>query len=297
MDVPTEQDITDYNRLDALYEAGDGGAREVTASVLDEHFEQTDERYPWLRQMADDGLVSMSQGLTPLVKVSPAGARQIEESRSRRDDRGARRTACRQRLLAWTDQQPTDRLANAETFLPSNYGWFEGVRFEWEEVTAAAGHLAEADLIRNSPTREWGGQVVILDVAISDKGRECIDDYGGDPAAYRAAQQRTAPTVHVEGSGNALSLALGAQSSATTTSTTVDAEAARLLAAALAEALPGLHLDDPEAAKHLEDLQGDDEGRKRKALRWFGGLATNTSASAIGQVLGGVALSLGGFAG
>lgn len=291
MDVPTERDIADHERLSALYDASDGGQRKATASDLDDYFQDMDERIPWLREMADRGLVSMDGMLVPRVKVSAAGARFVEQSRARRNDRGLRRTTCRRRLLAWTDHQPHGRLSNALSFPTSNHGWFEGDWFDWEETTAAAAHLTDAGLLRSSPTQSQGTSRRV-DVAITDEGRECIENYDGDPAAYLAAQRQTTPTVTVEGSGNALSFALGDRSTASATATTINAKA-RLLADALTEALPGLSLDDEgEADEHLADLRSDDDGKRGKALRWVGRLANDTSTSATGQVLGEVAMNL-----
>lgn len=295
MDIPTERDIKDHERLEAVYEATSKGTQEVTASDLSEPFDERDDRLKWLHEMADRGLVRIDRSLVPRIHLKPDGARLIEASRARRVDRTARRTICQSRLLAWTDQHSEhgDDLRTAVHFAQTNYGWFEGSRFEWHEVVAAAKHLAKAGLIRSSATASHGG-VSRLDVAITDEGHECLDRFDGDPGAYVAAQRETVTSVSVSGTGNAVSFALGDQSSATATASTSGDDAVRMLADALAEAMAGLSLDVEEVTENLAALRSDDDAKKRRALGWFSRLATDTSTSATGQVLGAVALRLVG---
>lgn len=85
-------------------------------------------------------------------------------------------------------------------------------------------------------------------------------------------------------------MALGANSTATASS--IDVEAAILLAQAVREASGVLGLD-PEAEEALRDIeQGEDPGRVKRGLQWLGRFANDSGSGALGSVIGSVALRL-----
>ena len=87
------------------------------------------------------------------------------------------------------------------------------------------------------------------------------------------------------GSNNSFAVASGYGSNASSSATSFDPTLVALRAAAVREAAPVLHLN-AEGDQALADIeQVDDESRVRSGLSWFGGLATDSSAGPIGNLL------------
>jgi hypothetical protein len=148
-------------------------------------------------------------------------------------------------LLAWTDQHSdhAEDHINADGFAASTHGWFEGGRFTWPEIVSAAQFLRGADLVNGLFIKTSVG-IARVDVAITDAGHECVDDFDGEPGAYMAAKQpKSAPTFRFGDVNNSAFAITGDRSTATAHQTTnVDSKSAALLAAALRQAMPTLNL-------------------------------------------------------
>ena len=138
-----------------------------------------------------------------------------------------------------------------------------------------------------TPGAGWVPAVVVV--------RERERDAGRSAETAGPAQRRTTPSVNIPGDGNAVSFAIGDNSTATATATPINVDQALLLAHAVRDALPMLDLgDDVEA--HLTDIeQTNDPERMRHGLEWLANVATNTSTGALGSVLGMAAATLLGL--
>jgi DNA-binding PadR family transcriptional regulator len=191
MRVPDDRQIAELERLEALYDAGGDTSELIPLEVLQQLVGDSQAVYPWLREMEAQGLVGLSKDLVPRARLSPVGVDRVSEARRRGSSRSERRTASRGRLLGWTDQHSNHSgdFVNALSFAGSPYGWYEGDRFQWHEVVAAADWLSEAGLITTQKLESSNG-VSRVDVAITEAGHECIDEYDGNPAAYGSSNHR-----------------------------------------------------------------------------------------------------------
>jgi hypothetical protein len=198
-------------------------------------------------------------------------------------------------MLHWVDSKVpnTSTYVNTSQFFVSAHAWFEGEVLDLEQdMTDALNYLVAEGLLEGMEAAEF---VAPHHVRITHAGQKCVTDFDADVAAYLAAGQGEQPkiiqVVNAE-PGSAIAISLGDGSPATATSAYVHLEAAVTLAQAVREALPVLKLeDDPTEA--LEDLkQSDDPGRVKRGLRWFGRFANDSTAGAIGNVLGAAALAI-----
>ncbi|MBO0747469.1 MAG: hypothetical protein J2O47_03915 [Acidimicrobiaceae bacterium] len=234
--------------------------------------------------MADDGKALHSQSITA------EGLAYIERARQRRADRGLRRRSCRNQVLHWVDTSvnSTSDLVDASLFFGSNHAWFEGAIFDVDEQADAINYLVDQDLMRGG-IGAWGAPTFVK-VGITHRGQECVTDFDSDVGAYLSAKQRSGTHITIQGEGHTLALALGANSTANASSVNVDA--AVLLARAVREASDVLSLG-PEAQRALADIeQREDAGRVKRGLQWLGHFATDAGSSALGSVIGSVALRL-----
>ena len=292
MDIPTRREREDLVRLEALYEATDSGRTEAgPPAVLEPLGIVGDDAYSWMRDASQRGLVEVDGGLVPLAKPSSAGRDLVERARQRRADRAARRRLAASRLLAWSDSAG----GNVTGFIASEYGWADGQPLTFDEAVDAAKSLDAAALVNARTHGAWGADVVRCDVTILPAGRDCLDEHDGDVRAYQAAQRESAPSLVIGQMMGALAVG-GSGSTTTANYSGLDAAQVRTLAEVLMQARGTLGLDDEQLAEldaHVEVMRdGKNEGSMQRALTWIGGLATNTAAGALGQMLAGAATAL-----
>jgi hypothetical protein len=187
--VPTDREVRDDKCLDALYEATEEGANEVSAHVLDGFFDTERGSYDWLEEARQEGLVSRGNKMTPRYNITTPGARRVEAARVLRDRGSERRALCQRRVLAWTDQHSRhDRdQRNALVFRSSPHAWTGSDYFDWDQdIVPAIKRLGAAGLVVVHLT-SGGWQRV--DLAITEEGQACAENFAGDPAAYLESRQ------------------------------------------------------------------------------------------------------------
>jgi len=297
MDIPTSREREDLERLEALYDATDGGRTEARPpAALEPLGVAHDDAYLWMRDASRRGLVEVDDGMVPRAKPSSAGRDLVERARQRRADRAARRRGAASRLLAWSDSTG----GNVTAFIASEYGWVDGQRLTFDEAVDAARTLDAASLIKARTLGAWGGDVVRCDVSILPAGRDCLDEHDGDVRAYQSAQRASAPSLVIGQMTGALAVG-GSGSTNTANYSGLDIAQVRALAEMLVQARGTLGLDDEQLTEldtHVEAMRaGKDDGHMRRALTWVGGLATSTAAGALGQVLAAAAIALLGGGG
>lgn len=283
----------DLRCLEALYDAAADSDRIEALSVLEGAGLDFRRAQEWLVDARDRGLVADPyQTLVPSDRPTPEGRGIVEEARRRRSSRSLLRRVAQDRLLAWADD--TDG-GNVTGFMATDYAWVYGHTLTLEETADAARALHDDGLVKARLIGAWGEDVIRADVTILPRGREVVDEYDGDVAAWRASRNRPQSTISIE--HNAGAIAVGGDGSTVHASVSmgIDAEALAQLVEALAAARGALGLDGNDARAYednLVDLQRDDPGRVRRALAWFGQLGTAIGANALGTILGAQALAL-----
>lgn len=74
MDIPTERDIRDYQRLEAVYDTTAKGTQEIAAEDVRESFDDHGDRYRWLHEKANVGLLRIDRSLMPRLNLTAEGA-------------------------------------------------------------------------------------------------------------------------------------------------------------------------------------------------------------------------------
>ena len=153
MDIPTSREREDLERLEALYDATDGGRTEAgPPAALEPLGVAHDDAYLWMRDASRRGLVEVDEGVVPQAKPSSAGRDLVERARQRRADRAVRRRGAASQLLAWSDSTG----GNVAAFIASEYGWVDGQRLTFDEAVDAARTLDGAGLIKARTPGAWG---------------------------------------------------------------------------------------------------------------------------------------------
>ena len=204
-------------------------------------------------------------------------------------------------MLQWVDSRvaSTGQSTTLTEFSLSPHAWFEGDILKEHDQDGAVRWLVEKGLL-HADKGSWGA--AYQRVGITSAGQDCVTDYGADVMAYLEAQKPQSQFVSVSaGAGSTFAVTFGDNSPATAVSIDVRLEEAAALAAAIREAAPVIGLQgirvDPELAAEVQqalaDLEARDEvGRVKRGLNWFGRLANNASAGALGNLLGQAAAAL-----
>ncbi|MFD1211794.1 hypothetical protein ACFQ36_07045 [Arthrobacter sp. GCM10027362] len=303
MQIPTPSEIRDLEALAALHTASGGGRSDTDpVRAVRDVIGDRDAAYAWMREMEQADLVEVDGGLVPMARVSRQGRAIVEAATARRRDRSGRRETLRRRLLAWTDEHssgPSEQI-NAEGFLTAPHAWIDGGRATFEELASAAGSLLAQELAAGEVYRS-GQTPVRVDLAITEDGQSCLDDFDGDFVAFTASRQHPSPghVFHI-GSVTGSSLAVGGHGATVSAATTNNnGEAAAVVGRAVRQVLGTLNLSAAELARaeeHLSALEEGTDGTKvSRALRWVAGFTTSTATGAAGQLLGGVAAGLLGM--
>ena len=282
----------DLQCLEALYDVA--GTPAVDAlSVLEATGLDTAQAQRWLLDARARNLVSeVDASLVPADEPTAVGREIVETARRRRTNRSYLRRTAQDRLLAWADDTGG---GNVTGFLSSDYAWVDGLVLDLTQAAEAAAALHSDGLVKANMTRAWGADVVRADVTILSAGRSVIDEFNGDVASWRASRARSTASVNIEHNSGAIAFGGDGASVHAAVTAGVDPEGLRQLVEALRAAHQALVLGDEDMREYdanLRELQVDDPGRVRRALRWFGRLGTDIGTNALGGMLGAQALAL-----
>lgn len=287
-DFETTQQVVNLRMLEFLHDASGN----VAMGTIRDQFDNDGEAADWASTAIANGWIRDDGRLSHSKTLTSSGRAVVETARRDRGDRGLRRRACRSRLLRWVDSkvEGTTATINARDFFLDPPSYFTGDQFTQSEVDDAMEYLVSMKLLRGG-VKAWGASY--LHLGITYDGQECVTDLDSDVAAFLQRREAAMGTmVHVSGEGNSLALALGENSNASSTLTTMNIEAAVQLASAIREAADVLVLTDQDNSA-LDDIeQRDDASRVERGLRWIAGYADDSSKAALGTVLGTIALKI-----
>jgi hypothetical protein len=291
---PETQSALDLRMLEYLYDSTQDGSAGVGIGELVKHHGDEQLCLEWLVSARHRGLISKGQRLYPDYRVTSEGRRVVEDVRARRADRGLRRRVLADRLLGWIDsasESVGDATARPDRFLESTASVADGVPFTIEQVRESVDFLVSHGLVK-SHVSSWGASHVI--VSITHYGRACVDAGEGVAAGVRR-QQAPAQHFNIKADGANFAIATGEGGAAQVHATDINVDAVLAVAQTIEEALPALQLGD-EAKEFLADLRDTrDPSKVRRALAWFGRMATDSGSGALGSMLGAMALAaLGG---
>ena len=277
--VTTPQHDRDRRVLEFIYDNDEGLDGAASLSGLRELVGEQEAAISGagLRQQ---GLIRQAERLSGGYHITADGRSEVESMRSRRSDRGHRRSLCREEFLRWIDRRtttnPGSRVAR-ENF----DGAADLLPFSDEETEAAAGYLAQQGLIESINTAE-ADHILVW---ITEKGRECIDK-GRGIATFVNEGHHGGQVFHVSGSGNSIATAVGNNNEVTSNLSQFDPELALQFATAVRQATPVLRLP-PDAEATLQDIeQKEDVGRAQRATTLLYTFLMGTSTGTLGQVLG-----------
>jgi len=280
----------DLTYLEALYDAPDGTSALVALEAAGLDFLGAQR---WLVEARVAGLVGETEpSLVPEDRPTARGTQLVEEARRRRADRSHVRRTAQRRVLSWADNTGG---GNIRAFLDGEDAWVDGHTLTLEEAAEAAKALHDDGLVKARIMGSWQADVVRADVTILPRGKDVIDEYGGDPVAWRVAQARDRASVNIE--HNAGAIAIGGHGANVSASVTngIDPDRLASLVEALTAARGALSLagaEEDEYETNLADLESGEPSRVTRALRWFGRLGRDISTNALGGILAGQALGL-----
>lgn len=205
------------------------------------------------------GLVRKAESLAGGYHITADGRQVVEELRERQRDRGRRRIECRSLLLRWLDDRDAHD-AGTRAALEQFDTELDLLPFTDAERGAAAEYLHQRGLIKGV-----GGAGLLL-VWLTEDGRECLDAGGAIEAFTNRGGGGSQQTIHVTGSNNTISGAVGAHAAASASVVNVDVEAARLFVEALRQVASTMNL--PAGAEEVlaEIETSDDPSAVKRAL-------------------------------
>jgi len=280
----------DLTCLEALYDAPEGTSALAALEAAGLDFPNAQQ---WLAEARVAGLVGeIEPSFVPQDRPTGRGAQLVQEAIQRRLNRSHIRRTAQRRVLAWADNTGG---GNIRAFLVSDDAWVDGHTLTLEEVAEAAKALHDDGLVKARIMGSWQADVVRAEVTILPSGKDVVDEFGGDPVAWRAAQARDRASVNIEHNNGAIAIGShGANVSASVTNG-VDPDKLAALVEALTAARGTLSLtgaDEDEYETNLAELESGEPGRVTRALRWFGQLGRDISTNALGGILAGQALTL-----
>lgn len=207
-----------------------------------------------LQNLSDRGLISLSpgMGLDGLsASITDAGRVDVEARRARRADPALRRAATRDALVQWIYRNPRGDLDDMVTDLSTFY---EGEPLERDHLEGELGYLLNKDLV----TGVSADQFVLLQPEVTDKGVDCVEQYGGSVRDYlrRAEGSATQHNVHFNAPVSGSNVAWDSTNVSQTATTIGPAgDELAMLVRAIAQAIPVLGLEEPESSALANDLQ------------------------------------------
>ncbi|MCB2176362.1 MAG: hypothetical protein KQH57_11185 [Actinomycetales bacterium] len=179
--------------------------------------------------------------------------------------------------------------------MATDYAWVYGHTLTLKETADAARALHDDGLVKARLIGAWGEDVIRADVTIRPRGRDVVDQYDGDVAAWRASRSGSQSTISIGHNEGPIAVGDDGSNVQASVSTGIDPEALAQLVDALVAARGALGLDVGDAREYehnLAELQHGDPGRARGALTWFGRLGTAIGTNALGTILGTQALAM-----
>lgn len=175
-----------------------------------------------------------------LILTEP-GMRQAQDEQARFADT-ARLRGLRMALLGWVGQHATGpHTVSLDAFLGSPSSVVDGIASTMTEVHRAARWLANHGWIHQTPGGIPAVTAAPIPVSLTHEGLVCIDEYGGDPWAMRAALRR-GDTLNVRGNV-AIASQHFSQHADMSSRTQMNVDALRDFAQAVLHNLPKLELD------------------------------------------------------
>lgn len=207
------------------------------------------------------GLVRKADSLAGGYHITADGRQVVEELRERQRDRVRRRIECRSLLLRWLDDRDAHD-AGTRAALEQFDTELDLLPFTDAERGAAAEYLHERGMIKGV-----GGAGLLL-VWLTEDGRECLDAGGAIEAFTNrgASGGGSQQTIHVTGSNNTISGAVGAHAAASASVVNVDVEAARLFVEALRQVASTMNLPAGAEEALAEIETSDDPSAIKRAL-------------------------------
>jgi hypothetical protein len=156
--------------------------------------------YGFLRDLETRGRVelqsrrvmSMAQAY-PGARLTAPGEAYVEEMRRQREDRFARARACRTELLEWLYDHGVGHPVTTKVLEQDPAPTYFGEPFTEEDVTLAARHLYESDLIAGGLSSHSNGAPLRSNLTLS--GRRCVEEYNADATQMMQPHLPAAPRV------------------------------------------------------------------------------------------------------
>jgi hypothetical protein len=294
MDRNRELDRIRYLEKLYDYQQANPGLMPSVSELFEVEFDEQTDAY-WrsmVRSLADEGILDNHDtfgGANGLL--NHRGEEYVEHLRAQRRNPAARRKAAAAGLLRWLDQQDPEGPSWQQIAPMVGRIYFEGEVLPEAALSAAAGRLAEDELVEAaSDFAEVAGPTR---VRLSNLGRRCVES-GLDVDDFLQRERRQGNSVHNDFSGgtfNASNVAAGGSHFSQTLSSSGGAtDDLKTVIAAVLELLPALGLPEDverevrssaQAARgELERTDADHPMVKTLMGRIVGGLGAGAKAAA-----------------
>ncbi|MEV5599430.1 hypothetical protein [Streptomyces sp. NPDC052496] len=181
---------------------------------------------------------------TAIANLTPEGLETAEQRRIRRESPVERSKAARRAVLHWLWLQDEDCVhwPVVENFAGTAAASFEGSLLTMDEIDCAAGYLKSHGLINGQGA--WGRKGP-LRAEITAEGRDCVENYDGDPRAY--IRRGVGGTTYNNFLPNAQGVIIGEQQNVTQNNTAgVDPTLFVQLAGYVGQVSGTLGMDEPD---------------------------------------------------
>jgi hypothetical protein len=213
-----------------------------------------------LHQLADSGSIVLAESMSfdgTSVSLLGPGRAEVEERRKRRGNPGLRSAAARDAVLRWISANPGRSALNPMS--DDSAYFFEGAPLQRHDLGSALSYLHKQGLVEGTRFDE----TTLMNAKLTDKGRDCIDNFGGSVSDSMRSTQgggNTTHNIHFNGpvSGNVAWSNQTVTQSATTSG--VAGEELMVLIRAVAQSVQALDLprQDAEAlGSHLQVVEGE----------------------------------------
>jgi hypothetical protein len=302
----TETEILRIQFLDWLYDVGSERPGEQ-AAVLDflgdeEPDHQTETVWKGiLRELDNDGLIRLAEamGFRWSVTLTGPGRGDVEARRKRRQDSARRNAAARDAVVRWLYDSPIPD-PDLSRMLTHPDSYYEGEPFDLADFDHALKYLLAKDLVTGRDVAEF----VLSYAELTDKGIDCVENFGGSVSDYLRRGEDGGGTTHNVNFHAPVSgpIAWGNRDvTQTMTSTGMAGDELAVLVRAITEAVSALGLSEEDAsaiASNAQIIEGELVNEKPDAgvVRTFMGriLAKlgNAANSALALVLSAYAKEL-----
>ncbi len=162
---------------------GDGSTVHPITGYLTEAGLSGDDGYSIVEYLADRGLATnLSSYGDPCAQITPDGMAWVQRQRAAQADPTQRVHALRTRMLLWLDEPDNQKVEDWSGFVASPSAVYQGVPFTQEEFAREAEYLSRKGLI--SAFESWSVKKGMIKPRLTDSGRDCITDHGGNVSDY-----------------------------------------------------------------------------------------------------------------